>query len=411
MSAALNAPFPDPSGWHALLAQWEIPSRITPEERITLMNALRVQLDREPEVLHAPESRDLRDRIQALTLAIDDLTLAIVIGQARIARDEASVDEAIDVAIALWRHGHGADAFALCRRLLLMHRKAERALHVLDDILAWERKIWPLPLPDATWSDGTLSLEPLGHQHLNDFAWAYADPDIAERCCLPRFDNNDQWHGWLDRISGYNDQMTFGVWHADWGFIGSVSLVMADDIGFFYYWIASDFQSLGLGPRAAALLFDLAEQAWGMRCCYAKVFTDNIPSIRALTKLGFTNTNIAIRSDDRDEWLYRWSPESDFPAPPALRAEAHLLFERMGSTTRVLSLLAPTEAIHRPRLAHAKVERPAKQDPDATTANDNLTPTYLEVFNQAVCNQRPIHSDTGDQPNQKFCPIGVSCGR
>lgn len=364
MSALLEFQ-PTPS-WHAVLAPWENAARIEPDERVELLQIMRAQLDLDPDIFDAPASADLRARIQRLCLAVDDLPLAIIIGQARIARDEASVDEAIDIAVALWRYGHAAEAFALCRRLLLMHRKAELALTVLDDILAWERTIWPLPLPYAAWSDGTLSLEPLGHQHLNDFAWAYADPAIAERCCLPHFDSNREWDDWLDRSNGFNDQMTFGVWHADWGFIGSVSMVMVGDIGFFYYWIARAFQGQGFGPQAAALLFDLAEQAWGMRCCYAKVFTDNTASIRALSKLGFTPTGIAIRSDQRDEWLYRWSPAPDRPTPAELSAEAHRLFERMGSTTRVLSLIVPS----RPTTHTATyVARPG-DDPNAIRRKD-----------------------------------------
>ncbi|MCP5141737.1 MAG: GNAT family N-acetyltransferase [Chromatiales bacterium] len=366
MSAVLNSRFSPPQGWHALLAHWETSSCIGPEQRIDLMTALRQQLDLDPGVLHSPEASDLRARIQWLSLAIDDLALAIVIGERRIARNEADLNDAIDIAIALWRHGHHGDAFALCRRLLLLNPHAERALSVLQDILAWDRIVWPLPMPAAAWCDGTLTLEPLGHHHIDDFAHAYIDPTIAERCCLPHFDSNREWDDWLDRSNGFNDQMTFGVWHADWGFIGSVSMVMVGDIGFFYYWIARAFQGQGFGPQAAALLFDLAEQAWGMRCCYAKVFTDNTASIRALSKLGFTPTGIAIRSDQRDEWLYRWSPAPDRPTPAELSAEAHRLFERMGSTTRVLSLIVPS----RPTTHTATyVARPG-DDPNAIRRKD-----------------------------------------
>lgn len=351
MSAAPRPRIDQQQAWLTLLEQWESPSAWVPENRISVMGALRTQIDLDPSVLDRRESADLRARIQQLAQAIDDLPLAALVGLHRIACGDANIDESIDVSIALWRQGRHDEAFDLCRRLLLMHPRAERAMTVLEDMLAWRRTAWPMRVPDGPWRDGTLRLEPLGHQHIDDFAAAYYDPVIAERCCLPRFNDNASWHRWLDDVLSFGDQMTFGVWHHEWGFVGSVSLLMADDIGFFYYWIARDFQGFGLGPQAAALLFDLAEQAWGMRCCYAKVFDDNTPSQRGLLKLGFTPTQLPIQGENHAELLYRRSAQGDTtasnPDPDTAALEARALFDAMGSRIRVLRPIAHSTAFRR----------------------------------------------------------------
>jgi GNAT superfamily N-acetyltransferase len=130
--------------------------------------------------------------------------------------------------------------------------------------------------------------------------------------------------------------MTFGVWHAYWGFIGLVNLVMAEDIGFFHYWIARDFQGNGFGPHAVELLLHLAEQAWGLRTCYAKCFADNLPSRKALAKLGFAKLEVPICSPvPREEWHFVRPSRKDFD-PSHLRDELAFLFSRMGSDSQVV---------------------------------------------------------------------------
>ena len=46
----------------------------------------------------------------------------------------------------------------------------------------------------------------------------------------------------------------------EWGFVGSVSLVMHGEVGFFYYWIGRDFQGYGIGPEAVQLLLQAARE-------------------------------------------------------------------------------------------------------------------------------------------------------
>jgi RimJ/RimL family protein N-acetyltransferase len=339
MSAALASPVsPEPNPPPLPLAQalriWEAEERPHPETRITWLLALRHYLAADPCLGQHPEHAETRARLLAVAVACDDLPLIRYLGGIRHALGEASLDEELDLVIACWRSGELEPALDLSRRLLFTHPYEARCTALYAAILATLRQPWSFPMPGPAWGDTSLCLVPLDHAHCDDFAWAYHDPEIAARCCLPRFADAAEWHAWVDDCRAFGDQMTFAVWHRDWGFIGSVSLLMAEDIGFFYYWIAADFQGLGLGPKAAHLLFELAETHWGLRVCYAKCFVANHPSCKALAKLGFTPVDLAIRSDRDGEQYYRRAP-SQAPAV-TLAEELRFLFMRMGSTARVL---------------------------------------------------------------------------
>ncbi len=178
----------------------------------------------------------------------------------------------------------------------------------------------------------TMRLEPLGHHHAEDFAWQYDDPAIAERCCLPTFADHAQWHRWLDQCWSYGDQRLYAVIHPDWGFVGSVSLIVRGDVGFFYYWLGRDFQGYGVGPAAAALLLEGARLQFGMHTCYAKVFENNAASRRALEKLGFDALDFCPAPPHADEMFYRLGGSQSREDSVV---ELRTLFERMGAETRV----------------------------------------------------------------------------
>lgn len=232
------------------------------------------------------------------------------------------------LALARFQSGDPVTAMALCRRVLLLRPDAAWA----DDLhracrqwLAFLDRVPPI-------EDETLRLEPLGHHHCADFARQYWDPDIARLCCLPAFGDDGAWHRWLDECWGYGDQRLYAVLHRHWGFVGSVSLTLHDDLGFFYYWIGRGFQGHGLGPAAVRLLLADAFDRRGMRACYAKVFEHNAPSRRALARLGFEALDFRPAPPHDDELLYRLGPpQGRWDSVEALRG----LFERMGSTTRV----------------------------------------------------------------------------
>lgn len=216
--------------------------------------------------------------------------------------------------------------------LQLRHPSDECYADAYRALLAWSRWRDAQPVVDgADWDVSELRLEPLAHHHLPDFAWQYHDPAIAELCCLPVFQEDAHWHAWLDTIHAAGDQHMFAVLHREWGFIGSVSLILSRDVGFFYYWIGHDFQGHGLGPQAVSLMLAMAQRDLGMRCCYAKVFDRNLPSRRALEKLGFISLGIHGAAPDDDQLFYRWGEEIP---EDQLIGQLHTLLECVDSSTR-----------------------------------------------------------------------------
>ncbi len=186
------------------------------------------------------------------------------------------------------------------------------------------------------WGDQDLCLEPLAHHHLADFAWQYHDPLIAELCCLPSFSDDQQWHDWLDDSYRLGDQRIDAVIHRQWGFIGSVSLILHNGVGFFYYWLGPDFRGFGFAPRAVALLLAEAEERWGMHTCYAKVYAYNESSRHALSKLGFVDLEISASAPHEEEIFYR---KGTVLPRPRMVEELHGLLGAMGSNTQAAALL------------------------------------------------------------------------
>jgi RimJ/RimL family protein N-acetyltransferase len=215
----------------------------------------------------------------------------VVIGYLRDAYHRlGDVDVAIDLAVAL----------QLAYPARQSHTLAYRHLIAWRDWCDWRGCVGNMP------GDDDLRLEPLGHHHVSDFAWQYYDPAIAELCCLPCFENADEWHCWLNDIYAYGDERIFAVIHRVWGFIGSVSLVLNGDIGFFSYWIGRDFQGYGFGPSAASLLLTAGHRHAGMRCCYTKVYGNNTRSRKALEKIGFEDLGICAAEPNNDQLFYRF---------------------------------------------------------------------------------------------------------
>jgi RimJ/RimL family protein N-acetyltransferase len=250
--------------------------------------------------------------------------------------DEAGTLHMID---ACRRLGDGDTAIALAVRLQLVHPAKQQYATLHRDLQAWWRWRQCVPVVDGTdWGDGELRLEPLAHHHLSDFAWQYDDPAIAELCCLPHFQQDVDWHRWLDGLYALGDQRIFALLHREWGFIGCVSLIMHGSVGFFYYWLGRDFQGNGLGPRAVSMMLAMAQRDYGMRCCHAKVFDYNTASRRALEKLGFEALGICGVAPDDDELFYRWGEAQ--PLADVVE-ELHRLLAVMQSDTRAAMPVLP----------------------------------------------------------------------
>ena len=184
--------------------------------------------------------------------------------------------------------------------------------HCHQQICQWQQFIQsPSFLPDDTLQGERIYLQPLGHHHAAEFGWQYADPQIAELCCLPQFSHTNHWHEWLADNIKDKSRTTYAVMHPEWGFVGSVGFVRYCDTGFFYYWLGKDFQGYGLGPEAVQLLLDYQQRYLGMSACFAKVYEHNLPSIKALIKMGFTPISSSMVGEENAEIFFHYGPRVD----------------------------------------------------------------------------------------------------
>lgn len=262
--------------------------------------------------------------------------LAYAVGQSLHAASPLDGEQALRMIDACRHLGDGDTAIEHAVRLQLLHPSEQSYADVHLELLAWRHWRDRMPVVDGDeWDDDELRLEPLAHHHMRDFAWQYYDPAIAELCCLPHFQDDAQWHCWLDDIYHADDQRIFAVIHHEWGFIGCVSLIMHESVGFFYYWLGRDFQGHGLGPRAVSLMLAMAQHDYGMRCCYAKVFDHNMPSHRALQKLGFEYLGICGVAPDDNQLFYRRGATQ---SADEVTRELHVLLDRMDSDTKAAAL-------------------------------------------------------------------------
>ena len=277
-----------------------------------------------------------KDALMELAAAWCAWPLVHAVGRSLQATSPLDGEQALRMIDACRQLGDGDTAIELAIRLQLLHPAKQSYEDVHRELLAWLRWRERMPAVDGLdWDDDELRLEPLAHHHLHDFAWQYDDPAVAELCCLPHFQEDTHWHAWLDDIYRAEDQRIFAVMHREWGFIGSVSLIMHGTVGFFYYWLGRDFQGHGLGPRAVSLMLAMAQRDYGMHCCYAKVFEYNTPSRRALQKLGFAYLGICGAAPDDNQLFYRWG---DAQSADKTIHELHVLLDRMDSDTKAAAV-------------------------------------------------------------------------
>ena len=276
-----------------------------------------------------------REGLFEVTGCWGDWPLLLSVGEAITGQRALDTGETLHCIDALWQLGDTGRALQSARRLCLSDPACVDAAKRYIDLQAWSAWLDRHPfVTTLTAADDGIHLEPLGHHHISAFARQYYDPTIAQLCCLPQFDSDDQWHKWVDEVASYGDQVVFAVLHEEWGFVGSVSLVLHEGVGFFYYWIGPDFQGHGLGPKAVNLMLAMARESCSMHTCYAKVFEYNRASQRGLEKLGFEKLTVGAAPPHDDELFYRWGcPVAHEEAVRELKR----LMRLMGSDIKIAS--------------------------------------------------------------------------
>jgi RimJ/RimL family protein N-acetyltransferase len=228
-------------------------------------------------------------------------------------------DDATDLYLLAWcesASGGVADAIALLAQALALDpaHAHSLALHatLTERMALWDSHPWYLPQHASA---AALRLEPLGQEHAPALLYQYRDRQISVMTCLPEMDTIAQAQDWISEEQQNTRRASFAVLHACWGLVGVVSMHCSGDAGYFYFWIGSDFQEQGLGRQAAQILFPMMAEH-GVTQVFTSAYDDNLRSIRALSKLGFTQ--LPLRALAPDDWLnfFHLSVHAESKEPP-----------------------------------------------------------------------------------------------
>jgi RimJ/RimL family protein N-acetyltransferase len=228
-------------------------------------------------------------------------------------------------AYALLCLGDLGGAWELSLRASLLDTRCSLGPWVLSQVRSWGAYCDAFPFGSIELAtEGCLGLVPLGPHHFRDRWWQMDDPDIADLCCLPVFQDERQWWRNEEIERARDNRQSFAVMHQDWGMIGEVALSLFRGVGFMYYWIGTDFRGVGFGSTALSLLMYEAVRLWGMETCYAKVFRSNLRSQSAMRRAGFLPIQGEIlpeRFGGEHELIFRWGlPASERDAFRDFRA-------------------------------------------------------------------------------------------
>jgi RimJ/RimL family protein N-acetyltransferase len=157
-------------------------------------------------------------------------------------------------------------------------------------------------------SDGELTLEPLGPQHAESLLFQYRDPQIGVMTRLPELTTKADVLAWLDEQSREAGRVLCAVMHACWGFVGVVSLRYDADSAYFYFWMGADYQGAGFGHRAAQILLVRAVD-FAVRHVFTSAYTSNQRSRDALGRLGFVQMSMTATSPDEELRFFHWRSE------------------------------------------------------------------------------------------------------
>ena len=246
---------------------------------------------------------------------------------------ERAMAETLQLAVAYWQMGQLTMADTYLQRQLPL-------LEVLGPLKSFHHQIRQ-DLGAYPWHQGDcesdeLLICPLEEQHLSGFSWIFRDRQIAQLCNLPQFGDDNSWFEWLAGDQANPDKQVFALIHHQWGMIGSVSIEVHEGTGYFYYWLGQDFQGCGFGPKAVSLLLDLATRFMGLTCCFAKAYQHNLPSHKAMEKVGFERLTYKLAPPNDDQcYFYRGAQKTP--------GELKTLLEDIAAKTDVDSRIVANE--------------------------------------------------------------------
>jgi RimJ/RimL family protein N-acetyltransferase len=175
-------------------------------------------------------------------------------------------------------------------------------------------------------SEGSLRLQPLAPQHAQALWLQYRDVDVSMAFRLPASASPDGLAAWIDEATRHPHRLDCVVLHEDWGAIGIVGAGMADDAGFFSFWIGADRQGQGHGVQAVRLLQPMLEAA-GVRQLFAAVRPNNRRSLAALAALGYAPMAVAAQRPDNELRFLRLGDAAEADTPDARTALARVCAE------------------------------------------------------------------------------------
>lgn len=273
---------------------------VQPQQRLAVMRAARAVLTDHSALLSKADA----GKLAALAYYLCDWPLLQMMLDRGLWQPEAAEQALPAIQLgqfqrALYTIGQALATGATAERLQVLHKALRQMLQ-------------QQPYPLAALQQDAISLTPLQFHHVADFIWQYADPSIGQLCNLPVFQSAEHWMTWLYLCQQEPERHLFAVMHTDYGFIGSVSLQVFDGVGFFYYWLGTDFQGQGFGPVAVDLLLKHGQQQLGISCCYAKVFEYNLVSDKAISKLGFQRLALrALPPSEAEVFYYLGAAQND----------------------------------------------------------------------------------------------------
>lgn len=280
----------------------DLAQQLLPEQRLYWQQGLRLVWQQAAQGLGLNACLGLFDLLWLWA----DWPLLVQVGEALAAEQQLDSERLQQCCIAYQQLGQPEAAQACNQALRLMAGVSPDQQQLEADLQQWCQ--WRTQQCVVVSPDQQLQLEPLAPHHCEDFLWQFAEPAIAQLCDLPAFREPEPWLEWLDQCYSVGDELLLAIIHPQWGFIGSVSLVIRDGLGFFYYWLGADFQGQRLGPQAVELLLQHASAHYGLHTCYAKAFYYNQPSIRAMARLGFDELALQVAEPYQDERLFRRGP-------------------------------------------------------------------------------------------------------